>query len=94
MAHKFTEKRIKLPKHDCDVVLVFPGGKTLTVQMRPGNADVNYNGSLDVIYPDNSILTIWDGDDMKDSKAPDKKRQHERVGKQIVTELPGDYHDD
>lgn len=94
MAFKFTEKRIKLPRHDCDVILVFPGGKELTIQMRSSNADVNYNGSLDIILPENQLVTAWEGDDMKDSKAPNKRRQHQRIAKQFVAELPGDYHDD
>lgn len=82
---------INLPKDDADVTLVFPGGEKLVVQARPSNADGNYNGSLDVILPDDSLVTVFRGDDLDKSEAPDASRPHERVGKQIVSELPGDY---
>jgi hypothetical protein len=88
---KYQEIRVELPKHDADVVIVFPGGKELTVQARPSNADVDYNGSLDIILPDDQLVTAWQGDDMEDSVAPDESRQHERRAKQLVTDLPGDY---
>jgi hypothetical protein len=88
---KFQEIRVDLPQHDADVVIVFPGGKELTVQARPSNADVNYNGSLDIILPDDQLVTAWQGDDMEDSVAPVEGRQHERRAKQLVTDLPGEY---
>ena len=62
----------------------------MTIQARPSNADVNYNGSLDIILPDDQCVTNWKGDDME--AAPGIKGQaHTRKAKQLVTELPGVY---
>ena len=88
---KFKEIVVDVPKHDCDVLIRLPGGKQITVQLRPSNADVNYNGSLDIILPENNLVTCWRGDDMDASVAPDSKQPHERFCKQLVAELPGDY---
>ena len=88
---KFKEIRVELPPHDADVVIVFPGGPELVVQARPSNADRDYNGSLDVVLPADQLVTMWEGDDMATSKAPNEARQHERVAKQLVTTLFGDY---
>jgi hypothetical protein len=87
---KFKEIKVKLPRHDADVVIEFPGGKTLTIQARPSNADVNYNGSLDIILPDNQAVTNWEGDDMKPAKGV-RGQACTRIAKQLVTDLPGDY---
>jgi hypothetical protein len=87
----FTQLNVDLPENDCDVVIKFPGGKLLTIQARPSNCHENYNGSLDIILPENKLVTSWIGEDMKDAPAPNKKRQNERMTMQLVTELPGDY---
>jgi len=84
---KFTEKVIKVPKHDCDVVLEFDGGKRLTIQCRPSNADVMYEGSLDIILPEDQWVTCWEGDDMQPSKGQ-KLQSETRFAKQLVMELP------
>lgn len=91
---KFTEKRVKVPKHDCDVIIELPGGKELTIQLRPSNCDVGYNGSLDIILPDDDIVVCWKGDDMEDAPAVDESLPNQRIAKQLVIELPGDYHED
>lgn len=87
---QFKSIPVKLPKHDCDVVIEFPGGKTLTIQARPSNADTNYNGSLDIILPDNQVVTNWEGDDMKPAMQSGKQACT-RFAKQLVTDLPGEY---
>ena len=66
----FKEINVDVPDHDCDILIKFPGGKVLTVQLRPGNADVNCNGSLDIVLPENQLVTCWEGIDMKDAEAP------------------------
>lgn len=97
VAGNINELRIELHKQDCDLIIVFPGGKTMTVQVRPSNADCGgyrkqpYNGSLDIILPKNQRVICWKGDDMKDAPAASGRREHERLAKQLVTELPGDY---
>lgn len=87
----FTKFRFEMPKHDADVVVVFPGGKELIIQARPSNADEGYNGSLDIILPDDQVVINLKGDDMEPAPAADEKCNNTRVAKQLVTELPGDY---
>jgi hypothetical protein len=98
--YEFSEFRIPVPKHDADVIIVLPGGKEIKVQLRPSNADVHeddrgkpvpYNGSLDLILPDDDLVMVYEGDDMQPSDAPDADLPHARTAKQLVTELPGDY---
>lgn len=91
ISHNGLETRVAVPKADHDVVIVLPGGKELTVQLRPSNADVNYNGSLDIILPDDDVVTCWRGDDMEAAPKGKGCRAHERLAKQLVTELPGKY---
>lgn len=86
MERKFTELTVEVPDHDCDITLQFPSGKDVVVQARPSNADTNYNGSLDIILHDNTHVICWYGDDMAD--APEGSRPHERLCKQLCTELP------
>ena len=81
---------VDVPKIDCDVMSKLPGGVDwIQVQLRPSNADTNYNGSLDVILPRDQAVTCWYGDSMQPSQSTDDPNT--RIGKQIVTELPGDY---
>jgi hypothetical protein len=93
---RYSEFCIPVPDHDCDIVLQLPGNKELIVQLRPSNADVNYNGSLDIILPENTIISCFEGDDLQPAKTPkgNKVRSHEKFAKQLVCELPGDYYDD
>ena len=83
---QFTKQRIEVPSHDHDIILVMPNGKEVTLQLRPSNADVDYNGSFDLILPENQAVTCWQGDDMV--AAPAGEYEHIRVGKQFVMELP------
>jgi len=86
---KFIERRIAVPSHDCDIVLEFPGGKQMTIQCRPSNADTNYNGSLDILLPNNTCVCCWKGQDMEAApQAKGKGRSHERMADQLVMELP------
>jgi hypothetical protein len=82
---------VPVPAHDCDVVLRFANGRRVTVQCRPSNADVRYNGSLDIILPRNQPVTCWEGDHMKPAKPFRRRERREpetRVAKQLATELP------
>jgi len=84
----FEEKVIIAPDHDFDVVIKFPGDKDVVIQARPSNADIDYNGSLDIILPDNGNVTCWEGDDMKPSRQVGNQPET-RWTKQLVMELPG-----
>lgn len=88
MKHTYTQRTIKVPEIDCDFFLKFPSGKVVQIQCRPSNADVDYNGSLDIILPDNQYVINWKGDHMAPSKASSKKIPYERFAKQLCTELP------
>ncbi len=97
---KFEEIKVVLPKHDADVVIEFPGGEQLVIQARPSNADVDeegnlYNGSLDIILPDNQAVTAWKDDDMEPAPEfhPEGQHPETRWAKQLVTDLPGNYED-
>lgn len=85
----FKEIRVALPHHDADVILEFPGGPVVTIQARPSNAAEGYNGSLDIILPENQQVTNWEGDDMQPAKS--EWQAHALFAKQLVTTLPGDY---
>ena len=92
MMPKFKTIQVQLPKHDADVVIVFPGGDKLLVQARPSNASEDHNGSLDIILPRDECITCWRGDDMEDAPMMvGGTGAHERLAKQLVTVLPGDY---
>lgn len=88
---QFKEIRVEVPKHDCDVIVVFPGGKELAIQLRPSNGDIGYNGSLDIILPLDSVVTNWRGDDMEPAPQFGADCPEIRIAKQLVTDLPGDY---
>ena len=84
--YKFKTTKVKIPTHDCDVELIFPSGNIITIQSRPSNAELEYNGSLDIILPFDQYVTNWKGDDME--PAPASRRAHTRETKQIVMEIP------
>lgn len=84
---KYKKKKVKIPNHDFDLVLTFHNGKEVIIQARPSNADVDYNGSLDIILPENMHVANWAGDEMKPAKAAHKHPEI-RFAKQLVTELP------
>jgi hypothetical protein len=85
--NEFTEQTVKIPANDHDVHIIFPNGKEITIQVRPSNADVNYNGSLDIVLPENQAVTMWYGDDME--PAPQLPGHPEiRSAKQLVMEMP------
>lgn len=88
MSNNFKEIAVDVPTCDCDITLRFANGECVTVQCRPSNADVNYNGSLDIILPKDQAVTCWQGDDM--ASAPEHGAEHIRLAKQLVMELPGD----
>jgi hypothetical protein len=77
---------LDIGEKDEDIILQFPSGKTLEIQLRPSNADVDYNGSLDIILPENQVVTCWWGDDMTPS--PMLRESHTRWAKQLVMDLP------
>jgi hypothetical protein len=84
----FSTKRVKVPNHDCDVILTFSNGKEIHIQCRPSNADEGYKGSFDIILPENMNVICWEGDDMEPSKATSPNTPEQRFAKQLVTELP------
>lgn len=84
-------RRVLMPKEDCDIVLVFPGNEELVIQARPSNADNGYNGSLDIILPTEDVVTNWQGEDMEPAPQWHQGGAHERLAKQLSTELPGIY---
>jgi|GEM_PF-5610523 len=100
-----SEFRVELPRWDADVIIVFPGGEEMVIQARPSNADVNHNGSLDIILPTDQVVTAWKGDDMEHAPAravfakityperEDREMDHVRVAKQLAMNLPGNYDD-
>lgn len=75
---------VNVPTDNCDVILSFPNGKEIVVQCRPQNADINYNGSLDICFPENETLTLWK-DDMEDADILDHSSF---LGNQLTMELP------
>jgi hypothetical protein len=85
----FQEIKVEVPPTDCDIILQLPGGETVTVQCRPSNADVNYNGSLDIILPTNQHVECYMDDDLVSAPQADADRPNVRLAKQIVTGLPG-----
>lgn len=81
-------------KKDCDVRIVFPGGKELLIEIRPSNAEEDYNGSLDIILPGNTCVECYKWSDVYKPAKPindNRHQQHIRIAKQLVAELPGDY---
>lgn len=84
---KFKSIQIDAPDHDFDLTIVWPNGEEITIQARPSNADVNYNGSLDIILPRNQAVTNWEGDEMKPAKSV-HGQDETRLAKQLVMELP------
>lgn len=81
-------KKIHLPEADCDIVLVFPNGEELELQHRPSNADVDYNGSFDIILPHNTPVFTYLGDNLEPSKCAYVGQEHMRRCKQIVFAIP------
>ena len=81
-------KVIKIPKSgDWDVILEFSNGETLEIEGRKSNSDTNYNGSLDIILPNNTNVTLFEGDNLKNA-VPDTKIKNCLLAKQLVAELP------
>jgi hypothetical protein len=89
--YRFSEAKLEVPDHDMDLSLVFPNGKTITVQIRPSNADFLpneiYEGSIDIILPENQCVTNWKGDDMEPGPQAGIDECC-RVAKQLVFEIP------
>jgi hypothetical protein len=83
----YDNQTVILPDCDCDVILVFPSGKQMEIQCRPSNADEGYNGSLDIVLPEDMPVICWEGEDMKPASQIGDQPEYRRV-RQIVTELP------
>jgi hypothetical protein len=88
MDYKFTEIHHQVPDHDCDFIINFPGGKQLVIQLRPGNAYGDYNGSLDIILPYNQPVACFKGDDLEEAKPIESDLPNHLYAKQIIAELP------
>jgi len=81
--------KVEMPENDCDVILVFPSGKEITIQSRPSYADGDYAGSLDIILPECTCVICWKGDNMEPApEANGPEFPHERMAKQLIIELP------
>ena len=85
---RFKRIPVRVPNCDCDIVLQFPCGKAIIVQCRPSNADEGYEGSLDIVLPEDQTVTCWEGDEMKAAKQVSRGQSHIRRAKQLVLELP------
>ena len=79
---------VDVPKEDVDVVLQFHDGQKIILQCRPSNADVGYEGSLDILLPYNQTVTCWMGDDMRPAPTMNAEYPETRFAKQLVLELP------
>jgi len=79
--YKFTNKEVKIPSHDSDVNLILPNGRVIILQFRPSNADIDTNGSLDIILPECQDMVVYENDYLENSSCVNKV-------KQITTELP------
>lgn len=82
------DQRISIPDGDNDVILVFPNGKEIHIQIRPSNADTNYNGSLDICLPEPATVTTWQDMDLTDSTRTLAGREHIRTVQQLSMEIP------
>ena len=87
------DQRITIPDGDNDVILVFPNGKEIHIQIRPSNADVNYNGSLDICLPDQNIMTAWSDMDLTAAPCGKDGKEHIRLVQQIALEIPSPQSD-
>lgn len=88
MKYKFTTDVINIKEHDQDIILRWPMGQEITIQVRTSNADEGgYAGSLDIILPDDALVTTWEGDEMKPSAAPDARHPEIRLAKQLVLSM-------
>lgn len=88
MKNKFSNRTINIPDNDCDITLKFKNGKEITIQCRPSNADVGYEGSLDIILPENQSVICWEGDNLEPAKASHENCPNERIAKQLCIEMP------
>ena len=86
MNYKVTEIHQEAPDHDCDFIINFPGGKQLVIQLRPSNAALDYNGSLDVILPYSMNIGCYKGDDLEEADV--LGQPNHLFAKQIIAELP------
>lgn len=92
---EFSIQTVIIPDHDCDLVLVFPSGKEISIQHRPSNASgEDYQGSLDFILPEDTCVTNWKGDSMQPAPAfvplmhKGPVREESRLAKQLCMEIP------
>jgi len=84
----YSQQIIEIPEHDFDLTLKFSSGKVIHLQHRPSNADTNYNGSFDIIMPEDVIICTFKGEELEPSETVgDLPNQH--LCQQIVFEIPG-----
>lgn len=86
----FEQKVIEVPPHDCDVVLRWPNGVKVTIQIRPSNVDVGgYAGSLDFLLPEPQCVTCWIGDDITPAPIAGGfwREEHERNANRLVAAM-------
>jgi hypothetical protein len=84
------ELKVNVSDGDADVVLVFPDGQEMVIQLRPSNADTDYNGTMDIILPRNQSVVNWIGENMEEAPAMNPDKPHIREARHLYTELPYD----
>lgn len=84
--HNWRELVVNAPPNDCDIVIIMPGGSRIVLQLRPSNAEEDYNGSLDILLPRNQWVSCFQGDNLHPATT---SVGGELFAKQLVTELPG-----
>jgi hypothetical protein len=84
--YTFTTATLQLPRHECDVDLVLPNGQVISLQYRLEGP------SLDVVLPEDTYVTNWQGDDM-DPAFPAKEFPdgHVRIAKQLVIDIDPEW---
>lgn len=83
-----TSYEFTAPDHDFDLNIKFPSGKVVSIQARPSNADDDgYNGSLDIVLPENQPVTNWLLERMEPAPLVDNLPECHNAG-QLGMELP------
>lgn len=90
--NQLVEHIVKLDNYDCNVVIEWPNGHCVTLQIRSSNAYEKYAGSLDILLPKDMPVVTWKGDDMAPSVATSKKHPEERVMKQMVVSMEEEWY--
>lgn len=81
--------KIQLPDQDeCDIDLVFPNGKIMSLQYRLESP------SIDICMEEELSVTNWKGDDMEPADPLQEDAPHIRNAKQLVIDFPPEWLDE